>query len=124
MTYLRCHKRNWAWLAIVALLGHALALGVPAGTLSADSVLGPLVICTADGAKPPPGDGTPDGLPPAGHCLACLLSVQPTLAAAFAALPIAFPTMHTPRPQATGTSAVAVHLVIGGIHSRGPPHAA
>jgi hypothetical protein len=99
-------------------------LGVPAGAPGADSALGPLVICTADGAKAPPGDGTPDGLPAAGHCLACLLSVQPALAAALTAFAIAFPTTHTPRPQATGTSAVAIHLVAGGIHSTGPPHAA
>jgi hypothetical protein len=127
MKYLRCHKRSWAWLAIVALLSHALALGAPTAGPSVDSVLGPLVICTANGAKAAQGDGTPGGSTSAEHCPACMPPVQLALAAGLtAALFIAFPTptMRMLRPPTIGASSVAVHLVIGGIHSRGPPHAA
>ena len=124
MNYLRAAKRSWAWLAIAALLAHVLASAIPTDVPRADSVLGPLVICTADGAKVTQGDGTPDRVPTAGHCLACMPPVQLALVPDFTALPVAFPPVRAPRFEAAGTSPIAVHLIAGGIHSRGPPHAA
>jgi hypothetical protein len=124
MTYLRRHKRGWAWLAIVALVGHAVALAATTPVPRGDDVLGPLVICTADGAKTAQGDGSPDGLPPPDHCPACMPSAQFALAAAINPGALAFPTPPAPRPVPTGADPLAVHLVLGGIHSRGPPHAA
>lgn len=124
MTYLRRHKRGWTWLAIVVLLGHAVALAAATPGPRGDDVLGPLVICTADGAKVAQGDGSPGEPSPPGHCPACMPSAQFALAVAIDPGALAFPTPPAPRPIPTGANTRAVHLVLGGIHSRGPPHAA
>jgi hypothetical protein len=124
MSYLRCSKRSWAWLAIIALVAHALVSAAPTGVSRADNILGPLVICTADGAKVTQGDGAPNRVPAAAHCLACMPPVQLMLATDLVALPVAFPPIRATPFEATRTIAVAVHLITGGIHSRGPPHAA
>jgi hypothetical protein len=125
MLYLRQHKRGWAWLAIVALLIHAVALSAAARVPRAgDGLGGALVICTANGAKVAQGDGPSDGSPASGHCPACVPTAQVALAAGGTLEPIAFPALAAPRPVAAGAPTLALHLVLGGIHSRAPPHAA
>jgi hypothetical protein len=126
MLYLRRHKRGWAWLAVLALLVHAVALSAAAPVQRADTGLGgSLVICTANGAEVAPGDGPSDGPPASGHCPACVPPAHFALAAGRTPEPIAFPVLSAPRPVAAGTVTLALHLVLGGVHSRAPPaHAA
>jgi hypothetical protein len=125
MLYLRRHRRGWVWLAILAVLSHAVALSAATPVQRADDAPGgPLVICTANGAKVAPGDGPSDGSPASGHCPACVPPAQFALASARAPEPIAFPMLSAHRPVTADTATLALHLVLGGIHSRAPPHAA
>jgi hypothetical protein len=125
MRQLRHHKRGWAWLAIAVLLSHAVALGGPKASARIDSVLGPLVICTADGAKVAPAGGNPDGPALCSHCPACVLSGHAAIALAGSdTVAIVFPAPSAQRLSRADANPPAVHLVRGGTHSRGPPHAA
>jgi hypothetical protein len=124
MHHLRRYKRGWAWLAILALLTQAVALSAATPVERAGDALGSLVICTANGAKVAPGDGPSDGSPASGHCPACVPPAEAALAAGRALEPIAFPALFAPRPVTAGAPTLALHLVLGGIHSRAPPHAA
>jgi len=126
MKLLRRLRFALAWLAILALLSHAALLAAPKPAARADGVLGPLVICTADGAKVVPDDGGPDGPAPCNHCPACLLATQFALAAVGGdAISIAFPTPSASRLIPAAADPLPVHLVRGGTYSRGPPrHAA
>jgi hypothetical protein len=120
---LRRLKFALAWLAIAALLSHAALLAAPKPAARADGVLGPLVICTADGAKVVPDHGGPDGPAPCNHCPACLIATQYALAAVGGEpVSITFPTPSAPRLILAAVDPLPVHLVRGGTYSRGPPH--
>src|SRR6185503_15461500 len=73
----RRHRRGAAWLAIIALLSNVLlgSLGVAFAKASspADELLGPLVICTANGAAVAPHDGGTQPGTPGDHCPSCTL---------------------------------------------------
>src|SRR5262245_42557676 len=93
MVGVRRHKRILGWLAIIALLSNVLASPSLVPSMAAslvDDVLGPLVICTADGAKAAPGHGGAGGQMPANHCPACVTVVQFVLAVAIILTAIAF----------------------------------
>lgn len=90
-------------------------------TALADDVLGPFVICTADGAKVAPGDGGPDKHAPANHCPACTLHAQLALAVAIVVVAIAFPVRTGVRPPPMETGPLAVQFSLGGVRSRAPP---
>jgi hypothetical protein len=126
MKQLRRLGRALAWLAILALLGHEALLAAPRPAARADGVLGPLVICTTDGAKAVPADDGTGGAAPCDHCPACV-PLAPIALAAIGGDPVAisFPLPVVQRPPRNGASPLAVHLIHGAIHSRGPPrHAA
>jgi hypothetical protein len=123
MKQLRRRRFVWAWIAIVALLGHAVLSFAPKPTARVDSVLGPLVICTADGAKVVPGGGGPDAPGPCNHCPACVPLAHFALAVIDSdPVAITFPMPAAPRPRQSGANPLAVHLIHGAIYSRGPPH--
>jgi hypothetical protein len=125
MRQFRRHKRGWAWLAIVVLLSHAVALAAPKASARTDSVLGTVVICTADGAKVAPAGGDPDGPASCSHCPACVLSGHAATALlGGVSIPIVFPAPSTQRLSPVDASPLAAHLVRGGTYSRGPPLAA
>jgi len=125
MKRLRRLRFGLAWLAVVALLSHAVVLAASESAARADGVLGPLVICTADGAKVVPGDDRPDEPGPCTHCPACVpLAHFPLAIVGGDPVAIAFPTPAASRPFQSGANPLAVHLIHGAIHSRGPPHRA
>lgn len=124
MGRLRRHKRVLVWLAVVALLGNLLAASAfaPSATAAlADDILGPIVICTANGAKALPDDGGPGQHAPANHCPACTLHAQLALTVAIVAIAIAFPLRTVSKPQPVETRPLAVQFSLGGIGSRAPP---
>ena len=89
----RRHKRILGWIAIIALLSNVLASPSLVPSMAAslvDDVLGPLVICTADGAQAAPGHGGSGGHAPANHCPACVTVAQFVLAVAIILTAIAF----------------------------------
>jgi hypothetical protein len=114
-----------AWLAVVALLGNVLGAFAPAKAAQVvDDILGPMIICTADGAQPLHHDGPPAGHDQSGfHCSSCVLIKSPALAAE-----IAIQTFPRP-PRSTCVSsdapnAGAFRLSLGGIGCRAPPFVA
>jgi len=124
MFAVRRHKRILGWIAIVALLSNVLASPslAPATTASlVDDVLGPLVICTADGAQAAPGHGGSGGHAPANHCPACVTVAQFVLAVAIILTAIAFSLPPAARPTRLQLRSPAVHVSLGGVRSRAPP---
>jgi hypothetical protein len=122
MGRLRRQKRVVSWLATIALLSNMLAMAflAPSTTVAfVDDALGPMIICTADGAKTAPGEG--GGHPHSQHCPACTLLAPFALAVAFAAAPAIFPPPPSSRLAILQSSARAVHLSLGGNRSRAPP---
>ena len=94
----------------------------PATTASLlDDVLGPLVICTADGAQAAPGHGGSGGHAPANHCPACVTVAQFVLAVAIILTAIAFSLPPAARPTRLQLRSPAVHVSLGGVRSRAPP---
>lgn len=122
MRGVRRHKRAWAWLAIIALLSNMLVALAPSKAASlVDEILGPLVICTADGAKTAQGDGGSGRHAPPDHCPTCTLLAQFVLAVAVILTAVAFPVLAAAIPTPTGSGPLALHLSLGGIRSRAPP---
>jgi hypothetical protein len=128
MKRFRRHRRLTSCLSAVALVcnvliasfGHTQAATAP----GVHELLGPLVICTAHGPQTEPrsgGDGSPGQLPP-NHCPACLLHAKVVLAVAAIAFGIDFPALPEPGPPPQNPDALVVHLDLGGIGSRAPPH--
>jgi Protein of unknown function (DUF2946) len=122
MKQVRRRKVPLAWIAIVALLGHAVLSVASKPLARADGILGPLVICTADGAKVVPGDGNPDAPGPCNHCPACVPLAHFALAVIGGdPVAIVFPAPAALRPPQSRANPLAVHLIHGAIYSRGPP---
>ena len=125
MLRLRRHKRVLGWLAAIALLGNMLvaALLVPSmATALVDDVLGPIVICTADGAKGAPEGGSGSGgHAPSNHCPACVTVAQFALVVAIVLTAVVFPLLPAARPARLQACSLALHLSLGGIRSRAPP---
>ena len=120
----RRHKRAWAWLAIIALLSNALATLSPAplpGASLVDDVLGPLVICTADGAKENPDHGGSGRHAPSDHCPACVPVKPLVLAVAVILTGFDFPPSPPSRPARLQSRSPAIHVSLGGVRSRAPP---
>lgn len=128
MGLLRRHRRVPGWLAIFALLSNVLAMALLAPAAAAplvDDILGPLVICTADGAKTSlPHDGGSGGQTPSNHCPACLTVAPYALAVAIVLTAIVFPQPHAAKPTRLQSRSPAVQLALGGVRSRAPPHSA
>lgn len=122
MRGVRRHQRAWAWLATIALLSNVLVALAPSKAASlVDDILGPLVICTADGAKTAQNRGGTDRHTPSEHCPACTLLAQFVLAVTIILTAIAFPALADAIPTPTGSGLLALHLSLGGIRSRAPP---
>jgi hypothetical protein len=121
----RHHRRGTAWLAIIALLSNVLtgALGVAFAKASspADRLLGPLVICTANGAAVAPHDGGTQPGTPGDHCPSCTLIGSLALIGTVAFSLVVFPPPAAPRPAAAQSATPVRHLSLGGIGSRAPP---
>jgi hypothetical protein len=121
---LRRHKGVLGWIAIIALLCNAFATAAlarsPAASL-VDDVLGPLVICTADGAKEAPGHGSPGRHVPSDHCPACITVKPLALAIVIAPTALDFPLARVAKPVHLQPRSPAVHVSLGGIRSRAPP---
>ena len=124
MAGVRRHKRVLGWIAIIALLTNVLAAGSLLPSMAAspvDDVLGPLVICTADGAKVAPGSGGSGRHAPSDHCPACVTVKPFVLAVALVLTAIAFPLSPAARPARLQSRSPAVHVSLGGVRSRAPP---
>jgi len=124
MVGVRRHKRVLGWIAIVALVSNVLAAGLFAPSIAASSVddlLGPLVICTADGAKVAPGNGGSGRHAPSDHCPDCVTVKPFAFAVALAETAIAFPPQPAARLARLPSRSPAVHVSLGGIRSRAPP---
>ena len=126
MGCLRRQKRLLGWFAAVALLGNVLATAFLAHTTAAltilDDVLGPIALCTADGAKTAPaGVPGPADKAPADRCPACMTTAQLALAIAIIAAVFAFPFLRTGGPAPPWQSPLALRLRLGGISPRAPP---
>jgi hypothetical protein len=122
----RRHKRLLGWLAAVALLGNVLATALLAHTTAAitilDSVLGPIALCTADGAKTIPAGGpAPADRAPADHCPACVMTAQLALAVAIVAAGFAVPFLRAGGAAPQWRRPRALRLRRGGISPRAPP---
>ena len=118
----RRHKRTWAWLAIIALLSNVLMALAPSKAASlVDDIFGPLVICTANGAKIPQGDGGSGGRTPSDHCPTCTLLAQFVLAVTVIVTAITFPVLAAAIPTPMDLGLFALRLSLGGIRSRAPP---
>jgi hypothetical protein len=110
------------WLAAVALLSNMLAMAFLAPSTAValvDDALGPVIICTADGAKTAPGEG--GGHSSSQHCPACTLLAPFAHAVAIAVTAANFPPPLSARPALQLPPSPAVHLSLGGIRSRAPP---
>jgi hypothetical protein len=124
MVGVRRHKRVLGWIAIVALVSNVLTAGLLAPSMAAsaiDDVLGPLVICTADGAKMMPGNGGSGRHNPSDHCPDCVTVKPFAFAVVLADMAIAFPPQPAARPARLSSRSPAVHVSLGGIRSRAPP---
>jgi len=126
MGCLRRQKRLLGWLAAVALLGNVLATVLLARTAAAltifDDILGPITLCTADGAKTAPAGGpAPAEKAPADHCLACVTVAQLALAVAIIAAAFAFPLLRAGGPAPPWQRPLSLRLRLGGISPRAPP---
>jgi hypothetical protein len=124
MVGVRRHKRVLGWVAIIALVSNVLTAGLLTPSKAASSVddlLGPLVICTADGAKVAPGNGGSGGHAPSDHCPDCVTVKPFAFAVALADTAIAFPLQPAARPARVPSRSPAVHVSVGGIRSRAPP---
>jgi hypothetical protein len=121
MSCVQRQRRAIAWLVVVALLGNAFAFSVRWSSAAVvDHGLGALVICTADGAKTVPGDGS-SGRQPADHCPACRLVTPFILAAPVAELVMAVPGLAGARPDAAPAVQVLPHFRPSANRSRAPP---
>jgi hypothetical protein len=101
MRGVRRHGRLVAWFAIIALLSNAAAFAsLPIRTAVVDPSLGPLIICTSNGAVTVPGDGSSDRQ--GDHCPACRLVTPFMLAAPVPELAIAVPSLAGVRPLLSG----------------------
>jgi Protein of unknown function (DUF2946) len=126
MGCLRRQKRLLGWLAAIALLGNVLATALLARTAAAltilDDVLGPITLCTADGAKTAPAGGPgPAEKAPADHCPACVTVAQLALAIAIIAAVFAFPLLRAGGPAPPWQRPLSLRLRLGGISPRAPP---
>jgi hypothetical protein len=125
MGRLRRHKPVLSWFAAIALLGNALAMAFLVPVTAAalvDDILGPVVLCTADGAKTVPGGGSGSGgHAPSNHCPACVTTAQFVLAVILVLSAVAFPLLSTQGPLLRQARALALHLGRGGIRPRAPP---
>ena len=120
----RRHKRVLGWIAIVALVSNVLTAGWLAPSMAAspvDDLLGPLVICTADGAKMVPGNGGSGRHAPSDHCPDCVTVKPFAFAVALADTAIAFPLQPAAMLARLPSRSPAVHVSLGGIRSRAPP---
>lgn len=123
MRAFRRHKRACVSLAIIALLGNVLAMLAHCKIASlVDSVLGPLVICTASGAKLAPSDhGSGEHSAP-DQCPACTSIAQFIVAVSLVFSAVAFSTsIAGGRGFAYEVCLLPLHLIRGGIRSRAPP---
>jgi DUF2946 family protein len=126
MGCLRRQKRLLGWLAAVALLGNVLATALLARTTAAltilDDILGPIALCTADGAKTAPAGGpAPAEKAPADHCLTCVTVAQLALAVAIIAAAFVFPLLRAGGPAPPRQRPLSLRLRLGGISPRAPP---
>jgi len=124
MVGVRRHKRVLSWIAIIALLSNVLAAASLVPSMAAspvDDVLGPLVICTADGAKTAPGNGGSGKHTASDHCPDCVTVKPFVLAIALVLTPVVFPLSPAARPARLQSRSPAVHVSLGGVQSRAPP---
>jgi hypothetical protein len=123
-------QRVTGWLGVVAVLSNLFASVLCMAPAKAaglvEDILGPLVMCTADGshsvpASAPQGDNNP-GQPggKASHCTACTLLAGLALGIALVFALLAFPERIF-RAFASSARTLADHLSLGGIRSRAPP---
>jgi hypothetical protein len=125
MGRLRQHKRQLSWLAAVAVVGNVLAMALvirPAAAFTVlDDILGPIALCTADGAKTMPGGSGPLDHAPGDHCPVCATLAQLALAVSIAVAAFLFPM-----PAAGGAALLPrrplpLRVRRGGIAPRAPP---
>ena len=118
------HKGILGWIAIIALLSNlltAVSLALPTAASLVDDILGPLTICTADGAKEAPGHGGPGRPVASDHCPTCITAKH------FALVIIIIPTRlnlapaRRAKPAPLQARVPAVHASLGGNRSRAPP---
>lgn len=125
MGNLRGHRRGLGWVGIIAILSNVLAGALchaPAkATGLIDDILGPLAICTSEGANIVPHGGSPDPGRKLDHCTACTLLAGFALIVALVFAAIAFPLFTIPDRTRVGLRRLADHLSLGGIRSRAPP---
>jgi hypothetical protein len=120
MRCVRRHGRVVAWLAIIALLSNAAAFAIfSTRTAAVDHGLGPLVICTADGAMTVPDDGPQNRQ--ADHCPACRLVTPFILAMPAMEFAIAVSGLAGARPELTPAGQPVPRFRPSANRSRAPP---
>lgn len=123
---LRRNKRVLGWLAAIALVSNVLAMALLARSTAAftilDDILGPITLCTADGANTLPGGGSgPAEHSPSEHCPACVTVAQFALAVAIILAVIAFPPLPAVRLVPVWAGPPVLRLRLGGASPRAPP---
>jgi hypothetical protein len=123
----RRYRYAVAWLAVVALLGNTLAAFAPAKAAEVvDDILGPLIVCTSQGAQPLSHDGTSPspGDQSAAHCPSCTLVKNVSLAAEFCVQKFPSPPQAARIQTSSDLRGVAFRLSLGRIGCRAPPFVA
>jgi hypothetical protein len=128
MTRLRRHKFLAALIGCLALAANLVALtstcvhGVkPVAASVVDAVLGPLTICTSDGAVVGAGSDGKQHSSPGGHCQSCILLAAASLLVAAAMLALGPFVVALRLLRAAAATLLAFLLGPGGIRSRAPP---
>jgi hypothetical protein len=121
----RKHRRAITWVALVAIMGNVLFAFAPAkAAQNSDAVLGPLLMCTADGLHRPVDDGqTPEpGRPNGPHCPNCTLVKSFVFVLGVLAEEFPLPPQGALHLKCYGAQSAAAHpLSLGGVGSRAPP---
>jgi hypothetical protein len=121
----RRHKFGLGILGVIAILSNVLAgalCHMPKAAGLVDDILGPLVICTADGASAVPHGGSgPEPDKRADQCATCTLLAGFALLVTLVFAAVAFPAWSVAYRLRTGVRTLADHLSLGGIRSRAPP---
>jgi hypothetical protein len=121
MSSVRRKRQAIAWLLVVAFLSNALAFAAHWSAVAVvDHGLGPMVICTADGAKTIPGD-KPSGSHANDHCPACRLVAPFMPAVPLTESAIDFLDRSAEQPRPISVSQVASRFRPSDHRSRAPP---
>jgi hypothetical protein len=125
MRRLRRQKRLLGWLAAMALMSNVLAIASivrpTAAVTVLDDILGPVALCTPDGARSLPGGPQPHEHAPADHCPACATLAKFALAAAVILAAFILPAPAGGGPAPSWQCPRPFRLGLGGISPRAPP---